>query len=146
MKFKVSYQGHDKWVAKALAKLTPTIASSLEGVMATLKGRAQYAYLRGPYPTKLSYHTGGRTSGALRDNIQVAVTRSANEVYGIVGLPSITFYGKIWEAVDEYAHRKGATFKNGSPMARPFVRPAWEDIKKESVYTIRQALAAGLSR
>lgn len=145
MNIKAIFLNHDRYVNKALAKLNPILLSSMERVMAEVKGRAQYKYLRGPYPYRLSFHFHRRTGSALKNNIQTVVRQLGDSVLGSIGLPQLVWYGKVWEAVDEYAHRVGGTFKNGHPMARPFARPAWEDMKKESVYTIKRALAEGLS-
>jgi len=145
MKIKASFQGHDKWVQKALSKISPITASSMAIEMSILKGRIQYQHLRGPYPTKLSFHTGGRTSGNLKDNIQVEVVRELDDVIGIVGVPSTAWYGKVWEAVDEYKHRKGMTFKNGNPMARPFASPAYDEMEKEFKRNIKDSLIRGLN-
>ena len=38
------------------------------------------------------------------------------------------------------------TFKNGSPMARPFVRPAWDEMKEKSKETLKGIIAIGLNK
>ena len=98
MKLKVLYRLHDKWVAKRLERMAPVALGAMETVLSVLKGRVQVEYLHGPYPQRLSFQTGGPTSGNLKDNIQVATYREGDGIIGIVGvrqLPGMVRYGKL---------------------------------------------------
>lgn len=145
MNWRAEFIGHNIWVDKALMKMNPVLAKAMADAMVKVRGRAIAEHLRGPYPLKLSYFTGSRTAGALSHNIQIGITDSPLGVLGMLLIPMMVFYGKIWEAVDEYAHRVGGTFKNGSPMARPWAHPAFEDMRHETLLSLRAALARGIN-
>ncbi len=145
MNVNAKFINQNVWVDKRLMKISPIAAKAMTGAMSEVKGKAQYKYLRGPYPYRLSFHTKGRTGSALKNNLQIVVLEHLGDIYGIIGIPELVKYGKYWEAIDEYKHRRGMAFKGGHPMARPFVEPAWEEMEWEAKRHFKAMLAGGLS-
>lgn len=145
MKITVTFENYNKWVNKAITKTTPLALKGLTHALTLIKGRAQYAYLTGPAPEHLQVGKKG-TGGALRQNLMFVINSSGDMAEASLVAPSIAWYGAIWEAIGKYKHRKGKMFKNATPMARPFARPAWEDEKEKAQASLLKELVMGLNR
>jgi hypothetical protein len=124
-----------KFFDRVIKKKEERIESNL-----LIKGRAQAMYLSGPYPHRLSHKFG---KGTLWKQIDI---QSQKVLYGVIGKLSIgqmAWYAKVWESIDQYAHRKGRVFKCGHPMSRPFARPAYEDMKLKIKRVIGEQIVKG---
>lgn len=143
MNIKVTFENYDKWVSKTITKTTPLALKGLTHALTLIKGRAQYAYLTGPAPEHLRVGKSG-TGGALRQNLMFIINSLGDTAEATLVAPSIAWYGAVWEAVGRYKHRKGKLFKNATPMARPFARPAWEDEKERAKTALLKELVMGL--
>lgn len=92
-------------------------------------------YLTGPYPLHLR-----RQTGNLANNIFVKLEARPDSIIATLGVGTKAWYGRIWEGVGEYSHRRGRYFRNATPMWRPFLSPALKDNKRNILRRIWQAL------
>lgn len=127
MKILAEFKNVEPWVEKRKAKIQTQLGKGMEYVLALIRGRSQAYYLHGPYPTKLRIG-----HGSLLKNIGIKTEVLADKIIGKITIGSLAWYGKIWESVGEYSHRKGGIFpKAGTPKSRPFIRPAFEDLREK---------------
>jgi len=139
MKFFAKFKFVERIIARREKRIESNLLDSMNYIMSIIKGRAQI-YLSGPYPYRLS-HKFGR--GTLWKQIDIQSQRILYEVVGKLSVGQMAWYGKVWESVGEYAHRKGGVFKCGHPMSRPFARPAYEDIALKIKRTIGEQIVKG---
>jgi len=125
MKITVIVKGH-KEVAKKVHKDVKQRAYDVfyrAGV--EIVSIARRRYLSGGYPEHL--RVGKVKGGTLRSNVNFKVDTTAEAVLLNLIIPDIAWYGRLWEAVNEYEYRQGEFFRNGTPKARPFFSPAIRD-------------------
>ena len=132
MKILVYLKGYRDWVERRVNKIDIGMNTTLKGILQLIIGRAQVGYLTGPYPVKLKV---GKT-GNLRRSLYPDVEREGMKIAGFIKLRSIASYGAYWED----RSREGQVFKNGNPKYRPFVRPAFVDMRSRILRTLAREI------
>jgi len=135
VKVKVRAVGHKAWVNKALTEIEKVVFQTINRALLKVRGQAQKQYLTGPRPQHLGVRTGN-----LRRNLMTVTTLKENSAKGYLFLRSIARYGIYWEAEE----RKGQVFSNGTPKYRPFVKPAWEDLKDRILLDFQKRIVEAL--
>jgi len=140
MNIRIEYLNYKEWAAKRKKDAGKAMGRALLYNLKKVIDNSKRKYLSGGYPLNLRVD-----SGSLRNNVRLFNIRTEeNEVIANIGVESIAWYGKIWEAVDEYKHRRGRSFGNATPMARPFLKPSWEDMKNVVVRDLHSKLIEAL--
>jgi len=125
VKITIIIKGHKR----ALDNVEKRVEKNLYDVFKTagveIVSKARRNYLSGGYPQHL--RVGKKRGGTLRSNVGHKVDMIGNTVLLQLLIPDVAWYGRLWEAVKQYSYRQGQVFKNGTPKARPFFRPALRD-------------------